>query len=200
MNKLAKRKKKRVFFRLLFVAFITFFVLFYCIDFARDAVLKAVYPVKYSEIVEENAKKYDIDKYLIYAMIKTESKFKEDAESKVGAKGLMQLMDETADECNKKGGFNFDIPNDILKPEVNIALGCFYLNQLLVLHDGDVSLSVAAYNGGVGNVSKWLSDSSLSDGDGGLLDIPFEETKGYVDKVLSSYEKYKEIYEKNGGF
>ena len=163
---------------------------------AREVILKAVYPIKYSEIVEENAVKYEIDKYLVYAVIKAESKFDEKAESEVGAKGLMQLMEETAKECNEKGEFGYSIPEDIFKPEVNISLGCYYLKQLLNSYDGDISLSVAAYNGGTGNVLKWLSDSSLSDGDGGLLDIPFEETKGYVDKVLKNYEKYKEIYEK----
>ena len=75
-----------------------------------------------------------------------------------------------------------------------------YLSSTIVKefasYGGDISLAVTAYNGGTGNVGRWLSDSELSDGDGGLLDIPFAETKGYVDKVIASYEKYKEIYEK----
>ena len=182
--------------RFLLLAAMTVFILFFAVDKGREELLKFMYPVKYSDIVEKYAKEYELDKYLVYAVMRTESKFKEDAVSGAGAKGLMQLMDETAAECTKKGNFGYDIPKDIYDPEVNISLGCFYLKSLLDSYGGDISLAVTAYNGGTGNVGRWLSDSELSDGDGGLLYIPFAETKGYVDKVIASYEKYKEIYEK----
>lgn len=180
--------------RILLLGAITLFILLFALDAGRNALLKFLYPVKYSEIVEEKAEEYGLDKYLVYAVIRTESKFKEDAISDAGAKGLMQLMDETAAECNEKGGFGFDIEKEIYDPKINITLGCYYLSKLIKTYEGDISLAITAYNGGTGNVGKWLKDDKLSDGDGGLIDIPFEETKGYVDKVLASYEKYKEIY------
>lgn len=191
-----KIKKKRRFFRFILLCAITFCLLAFASGMGRDAVLRYIYPVKYSEYVEKYSSEYGIDKYLVYSVIRTESKFDENAQSDAGAKGLMQLMDETAAECNKKGGFGYDISENIFSPEVNISLGCYYLKQLLDAYDGDISLAITAYNGGSGNVGKWLNDNGLSDGDGGLLDIPFKETKGYVDRVLNSYEKYREIYTK----
>lgn len=179
------------------LAAFTLFILLFAVDAGRKAVLEFMYPLKYSEFVEDSSEKYGLDSYLVYAVIRTESKFKEKAVSEAGAKGLMQLMEETASECNEKGGFGYNIPEDIFDPEVNITLGCYYLNRLIEGYGGDISLAITAYNGGTGNVKKWLSDSELSDGDGGLLDIPFEETKGYVDKVLLTYNKYKEIYSEN---
>lgn len=180
--------------KFLFCLFITFVLLFFVLGEGRKKVLEIIYPIKYSEQVEKYSKMFDMDKYLIYAVIKTESGFDEKAVSAAGAKGLMQIMEETAAECNKKAKLGYNIPEDIFDPEVNISLGCYYLNSLKENYNGDITLAITAYNGGSGNVGKWLGDKKLSDGDGGLLDIPFKETKGYVDKVLSAYEKYKEIY------
>ena len=189
-----KRIRKRSCLRFVLLSILTVFLLVFVSGKGRDAVLKYIYPVKYSTQVEKYSSEYGLDKYLVYSVIRTESKFDENAQSDVGAKGLMQLMDETAAECNKKGGFGYDIAEDIFNPDVNVSLGCYYLKQLLESYDGDISLAITAYNGGTGNVGKWLKDDELSDGDGGLLDIPFKETKGYVDKVLKAYNKYTQIY------
>lgn len=189
-----KRIKKWGCLRFILLSAITIFLLLYVSGTGRDAVLKFMYPLKYSDEVEEYSSANNLDKYLVYAVIRTESKFNETAVSDVGAKGLMQLMESTAKECNSKGGFSYNIPKDIYVPDVNISLGCYYLKKLIENFDGDITLAVAAYNGGAGNVGKWLKDDNLSDGDGGLLDIPFKETKGYVDKVLDAYKKYTEIY------
>ena len=170
------------------------FLLFFVIGEGREKILEYMYPLEYSDLVEKYSEENKLDKYLVYSVIRTESKFKEDATSKVGAKGLMQLMDSTAEDCNIKGGFGYNIPEEIYKPEVNISLGCYYLKKLIDTYDGDISLAITAYNGGAGNVGKWLKDENLTDGDGGLIDIPFEETKGYVDKVLDAYNKYTNIY------
>lgn len=187
-------RKKRSFFRFVLLCAITVFLLLFMVDEGRETLLKNIYPEKYSDQVEKYSSRFGLDKYLVYSVIRTESKFNEKAESDAGAKGLMQLMEDTATECNKKGGFDYNIPEDIFNPEVNISLGCFYLKQLIDYYDGDITLAITAYNGGSGNVGKWLQDDNLSDGDGGLLDIPFEETKGYVDKVLKSYNQYTKIY------
>ena len=182
-------------FRFILLVIITVFLLLYIPGEGRNTILKYMYPIKYENIVEKYSREYNLDKYLIYSVIKTESKFNEKAVSNANAKGLMQLMDETALYVNEKASFGYNLPDDIYNPEVNISLGCWYLKNLLEKYNNDITLAITAYNGGEGNVEKWLEDNKLSDGDGGLLDIPFKETKGYVDKVLNAYERYIEIYD-----
>lgn len=156
--------------------------------------LQYFYPIKYEEYVEKYAEEYEIDKYLIYAVIQTESKFDPNAKSDVGAIGLMQLMEDTAKECNEKAEFGYNIPDDLINPEVNIRIGCYYLNRLLKIFDDNKELALTAYNGGLGNVEKWLDDEEYSDGQGGLNITPYQETNDYVDKVLKSYKRYRDIY------
>lgn len=160
----------------------------------NDNLLKQQYPIKYENLVEKYAKKYDLDKYLVYAVIKTESKFDQYAVSHAGAYGLMQLQTETASDCARKLDMDIDLPDDLYVPDINIHLGTYYLSWLLDKYDGDIELAIAAYNGGIGNVDSWLNDDRYSDGNGGLKDIPFGETENYVTGVTASYEKYKEIY------
>lgn len=159
-------------------------------------VLEALYPLKFSEFVDVYAEEYSLDRYLVYSVIRTESGFDPKAKSGAGAVGLMQLMEKTANECNEKANFGYSIPEDLYDPEKNIRMGCFYLSQLMKNYS-DVSLAITAYNGGTGNVKKWLSDETLSDGEGGLSDIPYAETRDYVDKVLKAYDRYVKIYKEN---
>ncbi len=152
------------------------------------------YPIEYQSYVEKYSRKYDVDKYLVYAVIKTESKFDRYAVSQAGAYGLMQIQEETATDCAKKLGLDVVIPDDLYIPDININIGTYYLSWLLDRYDGDISIAVAAYNGGIGNVDSWLADDRYSNG-GELTEIPFPETENYVIGVNSSYEKYKEIYD-----
>ncbi len=160
----------------------------------KSMLLKYFYPIEYSEYVEEYSAEYNLDKYLVYAVIQTESKFDPDAVSEAGAVGLMQLMEETANECNEKEDFGYTIPEDLKDPEKNIRMGCYYLSRLLKIFDEDKELALFAYNGGIGNVEKWLDDEEYADGKGGLDISPYQETNDYVDKVLRSYKRYREIY------
>ncbi len=159
----------------------------------KKVLLKHFYPKNYEEYVHKYAKEYDLDEYLVYAVIQTESHFDENAVSDAGAIGLMQIMEETAAECNEKENFGYNIPKDLKKPEVNIRLGCYYLSRLMKIFD-DEELALTAYNGGIGNVKKWLDDDNFSNGDGGLEITPYKETNDYVKKVLKSYQRYREIY------
>ena len=156
--------------------------------------LQYFYPIKYEEYDEKYSIEYDLDKYLVYAVIQTESKFDPNVESEVGAIGLMQLMEDTAKECNEKADFGYTIPDELKNPEVNIRIGCYYLNRLMKIFDDNKELALTAYNGGLGNVEKWLDDEEYSDGQGGLNITPYQETNDYVDKVLRSYKRYREIY------
>lgn len=155
---------------------------------------KYIYPYNYSEIVNEFSYKYNLDPFLVLAVIKTESNFNEEAESVKGAKGLMQIMDSTGEWIADKIGVNNFSPNMLYEPEINIEFGCWYLNNLLNEFE-DLSLALAAYNGGSGNVTKWLNDPEYSNDGESLTYIPFKETKKYVDRVSTRYNIYKFLYE-----
>ncbi len=189
---MVNRKKGCIFRPILFVL-LAFAVLYFTVGEGKALVLKKIYPIKYQEYVESYADEYSLDKNLVYAVIKVESNFEHDAISHVGAKGLMQLMDITAEDCNKKANLGYNIPDDLFVPERNIHLGCYYISQLMSVY-GNMELAVTAYNGGTGNVSKWLDDEELSDGKGGLAQIPYEETRKYVQKVFKAFDMYNRLY------
>lgn len=161
---------------------------------AKYIIKRYIYPYNHSEIVNKFSYKYNLDPFLVLAVIKTESNFNEEAESTKGAKGLMQIMDSTGEWIASKVGVNNFSPNMLYEPEVNIEFGCWYLNNLLNEFE-DLSLALAAYNGGSGNVTKWLNDPEYSSDGENLTYIPFKETKKYVDRVSTRYNIYKFLYE-----
>lgn len=151
------------------------------------------YPLEYYEIVEQNSSDFGVPMNVIFGVILTESSFEPSAVSKTGAVGLMQIMPETFADLQRRLGEEYD--DDMLfDPEVNIRYGTYYLSYLYDIF-GDWEMTYAAYNGGMGNVRKWLADERYSK-DGKLVNIPFAETEAYVKKVSSASEKYKEIINK----
>lgn len=160
--------------------------------FSRGYIEKIIYPLKYSEYVETAASKYDVDKYLVYSIIKAESSFNEYARSHADAKGLMQVTDETAqwaaEQMNMQKDFN------IYNPEININIGTWYISKLTKDNDGNLVLALASYNAGGSNVKKWLENSGDNEFD--TENIEFKETKIYVEKTLKYYEKYKKLYDR----
>ncbi len=189
-------KKRRGCLRPVLFILLAVFLLYFLVGDGKEIILKKIYPVEYQKFVERFADEYGLDRYLVYSVIKVESNFNPDAISNAGAKGLMQLMDKTAAECNVKGEFGYNIPEDLYEPEKNIRLGCYYLSSLMDTYN-NMELAVTAYNGGTGNVNKWLKNESLSDGEGGLSDIPYSETKRYVEKVTKTYEIYNRLYKQD---
>lgn len=170
-------------------------VLFYIITIYF--INRVVYPITYKELVIKEAKKEQIDPYLIFAVIKKESAFDKDAISSKGAKGLMQVMDKTAKDIVKNNSNRFTNPDkyNIFDEKTNITIGTIYLKQLLNRYDNNLTMALAAYNAGLGNVDKWKTDNSIYVNEELIIEnIPFKETKDYVKKVLNSYEKYKRIY------
>ena len=159
-------------------------------DLCRDQ----IYPKKYSSYVEKYSSKYGMDSNFIYAVIKTESNFDPKAESDVGARGLMQLMEDAYDWVGYRMEEGREISYDhMFVPEYNIEYGT-YLLMLLYDEYGDYETALAAYHSGRGNVNKWLCDSSLSADGKTLDDIPSSATKHYVDKVMSAYSAYNNLY------
>ena len=152
------------------------------------------FPYKYKEYVDTYSKKYNLDPLFVLAVIKTESKFDDNAHSHKNAVGLMQITVETGEWAAKEMGFSTFSKDDLYDEEYNIRMGCWYLRRLKDTFDGDLDLTIAAYNAGPTNVQKWLDDEKYSS-DGKSIDyIPFGETKKYVDKVDAYYHVYEYLY------
>ena len=152
------------------------------------------YPIKYSEYVEKYSKENELDPYLIYAIIKTESKFQKDVISNVGARGLMQLMEDTFEWIKFRKKDDRDISyDDIFNPEYNIEYGT-YMMKLLCDEYEDLPTAIAAYHAGRGTVNKWLKSPEYSSDGKTLSNIPSKTTAHYVDKVISAYEGYTNLY------
>lgn len=155
---------------------------------------KYLYPIDYSEYVERAAAETGIDKYLIYAVIKTESGFNAEARSDVGARGLMQLMEDAFDWVKFRMGDERDINyGDMYDPEYNIEYGSFLI-KLLYDEYGDERTALAAYHSGRGSVNEWLKDKRYSSDGKTLDDIPSKTTKHYVRKVMTAYDGYTNLY------
>lgn len=155
--------------------------------------LYTVYPRQYVNIVEENADVFEIDEALIYGLIKAESGFDKNAVSSVGAKGLTQITPETFEWLQTKTGETYE-ENALFEPEVSVYYGAYFLDMLLEEFD-NTETALAAYHAGRGKVNEWLADPRISPDGETLENIPYEDTAGYVKKVMRNYEKYKEIYD-----
>ena len=175
------------------IIFVTIIILI-IINFGniKNYFLKKIYKIDYKEYVEKYSAEYEVDKYLVYAIIKAESNFKEKAVSNKGAKGLMQLMPATAEEIAKKIEIQID-DNNVLNPEININLGTKYISYLESKYE-NIGLALAAYNAGSGNVDSWIEKGILDSNGINLEQIPYLETNNYVRKILRDYKIYKEIY------
>lgn len=161
----------------------------------RNQILKKVYKQEYTEYVKKYAKEYDVDEYLIYAIIKAESNFNQDAVSHRDAKGLMQLMYPTAEDIAKRIDIEINEEN-VLEPDININLGTKYISMLIQKYN-NINLALAAYNAGSGNVDGWIGKGTLKSDGTDIENVPFAETNNYVRKILRDYEIYKNIYEES---
>ena len=159
----------------------------------QQGMKKYFYPYNYKEYVEKYSNEYNLDPLLVLSVIKAESKFKENSTSSKGAKGLMQIMDSTGQCISSNIEISYFLPHMLYDPEINIKMGCWYLNNLIEQF-GNVDTALAAYNAGSGNVSQWLQDSEYSKDGETLYNIPFAETKKYVDKIKVNYKMYQYLY------
>lgn len=158
----------------------------------KNDFLKRAYKTDFSEYVDRYADEYQVDRYLIFAIIKAESNFDEKAVSNKGAKGLMQLMYSTAEEIAEK--IDITITEDtVMDPGVNINLGTKYISILIQKYE-NIELALTAYNAGSGNVDKWIEENILKKDGSDIENIPFTETNNYVRKILRDYIIYKELY------
>ena len=177
----------RIVLALIVLSFMTVLVLF-----GSRSVLKSLYPMKYTEFVEMYSEENNLSTDFVYAVIKCESGFHNDAVSSVGAKGLMQIMPDTFDWIH--GRLRDDASySDIFDPELNIKYGCHLYGYLLQKYESE-EVAVAAYHAGLGNVDKWLKNEEYSFDGKTLSDIPFSSTEQYVRKVIETKKIYQKLY------
>lgn len=156
-----------------------------------------LFPRDYEEYVREACAEYGMDPWLIMAMIREESAFDPSAESSAGACGLMQLMPETAEWVIGQAGFSMTLEDALWDPRSNIFVGVWYVHWLdLTYYDGNLpGAAIAAYNAGHSHVDEWLASGAW---DGTLAEaenIPYAETRRYVQYVYRSYEIYQKLYD-----
>ncbi|MDQ1909974.1 lytic transglycosylase domain-containing protein [Paenibacillus sp. GD4] len=180
-------RKKRT-FAFLLVGFVIFLFL------SSGALGRMMYPIHYQEEIRENAARYELDPFLIAAIIRVESNYEKDIESKKGAYGLMQLMPDTSSWIIETGQFSPSYGSALDNPAVSIQLGSWYLNWLHKQFQGNPYAAIAGYNAGQGNVIKWLQSKEW---DGTLENaamIPFGETRHYVQRVVYYQKRYEQLY------
>jgi soluble lytic murein transglycosylase len=150
-------------------------------------------PLRHEDIIRQQAADKNLDPALIAAVIYQESKFR-DRTSSAGALGLMQLLPDTAHFIARKTGGTRFTTEDLSTPQVNIAYGSWYLRYLLDRYEENKTLAIAAYNGGEHNVDQWVERAGGEEGFDAVRDIPFPETRHYVQSVLEKERQYRESY------
>lgn len=154
-----------------------------------------LYPQKYDSAVEYWAEEYGLDPLLLYAFIRTESGFDPQAESNVGARGLMQITEETFLWIKSKIAAEEDLTfDDLYSPDVNVRFGAYYVAQCLARYEGDVATAAAAYHSGWGTVDRLLINTAYSSS-GRTLDVfPYTQMQNYVIKIDRHYQTYQKLY------
>ena len=185
------RKKSNRLFRILLIIITAILIALSPIVFNK-LMIKKIYRKDYSEYVSKYAEEYDVDENLIYALIKAESNFNAKAVSHQNAKGLMQLMQSTAQDLANRSQINLTKDN-ILEPDININLGTQYIASLLNKYDS-IEVALAAYNAGSGNVDKWIKNGTIKADGSDIENIPYKETNTYVRKIMRDYKIYNELY------
>ena len=153
-----------------------------------------VFPLKHADIIERYAQAYGHDSAFIASVIHAESKFRYNAESRAGARGLMQITPSTGEWLAGRVGLEGFTNEQLFDIETNIMLGSFYLRSLLDNHNQDMRIALAAYNAGTGNVRRWLEDPQFSRNGKTLDHIPFGETSTYIERVLFNERIYAILY------
>lgn len=184
----AKKKRRRVVLLLLVIVVGLLFI-------RSEWLGRTIYPIYYKDEIKRNAELYKLDPLLIASIIRVESNYKPQAVSPKGAIGIMQLMPDTAEWILSHENFGSISLDDIgHEPDAGIRIGTWYIRDLLRQFDGNLVVSLAAYNAGPGKVRQWLKDRTWDGQPDSIDHIPYGETRQYVQKVLYYYNKYKEVH------
>ena len=159
----------------------------------EKAVREVTLPLRHEDIIRQQARAKHLDPALVAGVIYAETKFRA-RRSPAGAEGLMQITPDTARFiAHRSGGTSFR-ESDLSDPQINIQYGTYYLRYLLDRYGGNETLALAAYNGGEGNVDSWLVKASKRAQQFTTDDIPFPETRAYVERVQQARSDYRDTY------
>ena len=187
-----RRRRRRLTFAGL-VALIVGVAVIVTMPLLRKAVNELTLPLSYADVIRQQADEKHLDPALIAGVIYAETKF-QPRDSSAGAVGPMQIMPETASFLARRSGATTFTTSDLNTPQVNIAYGSYYLRYLLNEYHGDLTLALAAYNGGESNVDRWVTDARAHGRTLTVNDIPFPETRAYVARVLRARDQYRRKY------
>jgi peptidoglycan lytic transglycosylase len=163
------------------------------VNSAIDSVAE-LYPAPYRQAIISASKSRKLDPRFILALIRQESVFKPLAKSPAGARGLLQLTMDAAEKYGPGAGLNALRENQLYQPETSITVGAEYIEHLTKLFPQMLEPVAASYNGGEDNVARWLERAKRPDPGVFTAEVGFDETKGYVQKVMSNYRVYKRLY------
>ena len=184
------KNKKILVCGLIILILIVFLIVF------KNKIQRIFYPKLHEEFVSMYSDEYGVDENLVFAVIKAESNFQEDAVSHKDALGLMQIMKETAEDVARKYNIEIDFNNserEILNVQNNIKIGTKYLAVLLEKYK-NIEVAVAAYNAGIGTVDNWIEKGIIKSDGSDIENIPYKETNNYVRKILRNYKVYQDLY------
>ncbi|MFC5702337.1 lytic transglycosylase domain-containing protein [Cohnella faecalis] len=190
MNRINKKiKRKRVLLPLVLLVLGVLFI-------QSEWLGRMIYPLSYTEEIRSSAKQFGVDPLLVAAVIRVESNFKPEAVSSKGAVGIMQIMPETAKWILKKEHFEGVSIDDVRsEPHAGIQLGTWYIRDLHRQFQGNRIAALAAYNAGPGKVRQWLNEEVWDGSEETLRNIPYGETRHYVQRVMYYYKKYSKLYD-----
>ncbi len=158
------------------------------------SVRQLYYPLDYSDVIGEWAEKRELDRHLIFAIIRQESAFDANAISRSGARGLMQLMPATGQELARRLRLPYS-RGRLSQPAYSVQLGTQYFSQVLAMFDGDVQLALAGYNGGPFRIRRWWREADPgSSVDRFIEGLALSETTTYVKRILTLQDSYDQLY------
>jgi soluble lytic murein transglycosylase len=164
----------------------------------RHAGRNARLPLTDAAIIREQAAAKRLDPALVAAVIYAESKF-DPRPSAAGAQGLMQILPATAYYLARLSGGSRFTAGDLATPAINVAYGSYYLRYLLDHYGGNEMLAIAAYNGGLANVDRWVARAEREGKRLTATTLPFPETREYVQRVLAAQQDYRATYPRELG-
>lgn len=189
-----KTKRKMSFWKKLLLMILVLASLSYFIWQNEDFQRKYLYPYDYQDTINFYADRYEVDRNLVASVILAESKFRQDATSVHGARGLMQIVPETGRWIATQIEDDSFSVDKLYNVNMNIKYGTWYLSELQTEFEGNEVLALAAYNAGRGNVYEWMEkyhwDINFKD----YTKIPFPETREYVKRVLENKKHYNRLY------
>ena len=153
------------------------------------------YPLGCEQMVLSACEEQGLEPSFVFAVIRTESSFRPDAQSSVGARGLMQITEETFQwiqfRMGDQSGVSYD---DLFDEQINIRYGTFLLRTLLDEFTSEAN-ALCAYHAGWGNAKKWLQNEQYAPDGKNIVNIPFQDTEKYVKKVLDTKQRYEKLYD-----